>query len=124
MSLGSFISADEVKPGILRLIKSNLTTWKAIQDLVKAITDGVGSTGALVASMLDVISALYHDGLLWIIFNEMLKFTGWATVTWAVGKIVQVVFLPKAEAADVLASFTIWGVQTIEAGPAVSQACN
>ena len=124
IGLGTFISADKVKPGILGLMKSNPTAWKAIQDLVKAITDGLGSTGALVATMLDVISVLYHEGLLWIIFKEMLKFTGWAIVTWALAKIVQVVFLPKAEAAELLASFTIWGVQTVEAGLAISQACN
>ena len=74
--------------------------------------------------MLGVIGVFYHEGLLWTIFKEMLKLGGWYAVTWALAKIIEIMFLPQAEAAELLASFTIWGVQTVEAGLAVGQACN
>ena len=54
----------------------------------------------------------------------MLKLGGWYAVTWALAKIIEIMFLPQAEAVELLASFTIWGVQTVEAGLAVGQACN
>ena len=124
IGLGPFISTGQVKTGVLGLIKSNPRAWKAIQDLAKAITDGVGRTGALVSSMLAAIATLYHEGLLWTIFKWMLKTAGWTAIAWALAKIIQIVFLPEAEAAELLASFTVWGVQTVEAGLAVGQACN
>ena len=124
IGLGPFISTGQVKTGVLGLIKSNPRAWQAIQDLAKAITDGLGRTGALVSSMLAAIATLYHEGLLWTIFKWMLKTAGWTAIAWALAKIIQIVFLPEAEAAELLASFTVWGVQTVEAGLAVGQACN
>ena len=124
IGLGPFISTGQVKTGVLGLIKTNPRAWKAIQDLAKAITDGIGRTGALVSSMLAAIATLYHEGLLWTIFKWMLKSAGWTAIAWALAKIIQIVFLPEAEAAELLASFTVWGVQTVDAGLAVGQACN
>ena len=124
IGLGPFISTGQVKTGILGLIKSNPRAWKAIQDLAKAITNGLGHTGALVSSMLAAITTLYHEGLLWTIFKWMLKTAGWTAIAWALAKIIQIVFLPEAEAAELLASFTVWGVQTVDAGLAVGQTCN
>ena len=124
IGLGSFISTSKVNPGVLGLVKSNPTTWKAIKNLVKAITNGIGHTGALITSLLGVIGVFYHEGLLWTIFKEMLKPADWIHVTWALGKIIEVVFLPEAEAAELLASFNVWGVQTVQAGLDVAQASN
>ena len=124
IGLGSFIYTSKVKPGVLGLIKSNSTAWKAIKNLVKAITNGIGHTGALIASMLGVISVLYHEGLLWTVFKAMLKAADWIHATWAFAKIIEVVFLPEAEAAELLTSFTVWGVQVVQAGLDFAQACN
>ena len=124
IGLNSFISTSKVNPGVLALIKSNPAAWKAIKNLVKAITNGIGHTGALITSLLGVIGVLYHEGLLWTVFKEMLKPADWIHVTWALGKITEVVFLPEAEAAELLASFTVWGVQIVQAGLDVAQASN
>ena len=95
IGLGPFISTGQIKPGILGLIKSNPTAWKAIQDLLKAITDGLGHTGALVSSMLVTIRTLYHESLLWTIFKQMLKLAGWTALGWGLAKVIQVVFFLK-----------------------------
>ena len=124
IGLDPFISTGKVKSGVFGLIKSNPTAWKAIQDLMKAITDGLGNTGLLVASMLGVITIFYEENLLWKIFKKMMKRFIWLAVGWALAKIIEIIFLPEAEAAELLANFTIWGVQTVEAGLAVSEACN
>ena len=124
IGLGPFISTGKVAPGILGLIKSNPTAWKAIQGLMNAIISGVARTGTLVASLLGAIGVLYHEGLLWKIFKIMLKISIWIAATWALAKIIEFVFLPEVEAAELLASFTIWSVQTTIAGLDVGQACN
>lgn len=124
IGLGPFISTGKVKTGVLGLIKSNPTAWKAIQDLAKAITNGIGRTGALVTSLLGVIGVFYHEGLLWKVLKAMLKASAWIAVTWALAKIIEIIFLPEVEAAELLASFTVWGVQTVQAGLEVGQACN
>ena len=124
IGLGPFISTGKVKPDVFGLIKSNPTAWKAIQDLMKAITDGLGNTGLLIASMLGVITVFYEENLLWKIFKKMMKRFIWLAVGWALAKIIEIIFLPEAEVAELLANFTIWGVQTVEAGLAVSEACN
>ena len=54
----------------------------------------------------------------------MLNLVGWSAVTWAVAKILEVLLFPEVEAADLLASFAVWGVQAVEAGLAIGQACN
>ena len=79
---------------------------------MNAITSGLGNKGALVTLMLGVISVLYHESLLWTIFKQMMKIAGWSVVPRALAKIIQVIFLPEAEAAELLASFTVWGVQS------------
>lgn len=124
IGLGPFILTGRVRTGVLGLIQSNARAWNAIQNLARAITDGLGNRGLLVSAMLGVIGVLYHESLLWTIFKWMLNTGGWIAVTWALAKIVEIVFLPEVEAAELLASFTIWGVQTVEAGLAVGEACN
>ena len=124
IGLGPFISTGTVKPGVFGLIRNNATAWQAIQNLEEAITNGLGNTGALVASLLGVMGVLYHEGLLWTLLKEMLTLAGWSAVTWALAKIIEVLLIPEAEAADLLAGFAVWGVQAVEAGLAVGQACN
>ena len=124
IGLGPFVATGKAKPGVWALIKSNARAWKAVQDLQKAIASGLGNSGLQVSAMIGVISVLYHESLLWTIFKWMLKSGGWWAVTRALAKIIEILFLPEVEAADLLASFTIWGVQTVEAGLAVGQACN
>ena len=124
IGLGPFIATGKVQTGVLGLIRSNPRAWRAIQELRRTITTAVGRYGALVTSLIDVICLLYHEGLLWKIFKFILSTAAWIAVTWALAKIIEVVLLPEAEAAQLLASFTAWSVQTVEAGLAVSQACN
>ena len=124
IGLGPFVITGTVNTGVLGLIQSNQTALQAIQNLQQAITNGLGNTGALVASMLSVIGVLYYEDLLWAILKTMLNLAGWSVVTWAVAKVIEIMFIPEAEAADLLASFAVWGVQTVEAGLAVGQACN
>ena len=54
----------------------------------------------------------------------MMKGFIWLAVGWALAKIIEIIFLHEAEAAELLANFTIWGVQTVEAGLDVGEACN
>ena len=124
IGLGPFITTGTADPGITGLITSNPTAWQAVQTLQQAIMNGLGNTGALISSMLGVIGVLYYEDLLWIVLKLMLNLAGWRAVTWAVAKVIEVMFLPEVEAADLLASFAVWGVQTVEAGLAVGQACN
>ena len=124
IGLGPFITTGTINPGLSGLVESNPTAWQAVKELQQAITNGLGNTGALISSMLGVIGVLYYEDLLWTVLKLMLNLAGWTAVTWAVAKVIEVLFLPEAEAADLLASFAVWGVQTVEAGLAVGQACN
>lgn len=47
----------------------------------------------------------------------------WPTA-WALAKIIEIVFLPEAEAAEVIAGFALWAVQVTESGVMVGKECN
>lgn len=123
IGLGPFISTGKVQTGVFGLIKSNQTAWRAIQPLYTSITQGK-SASALIPLMLSVIRVLYNEELLWKIFKMMMAFGSWFAITWVLAKIIQVVFLPETEAAELLASFTAWGVQMVQAGLELGRACD
>ena len=124
IGLGPFIISGEAKPGLLNLVKSSPAAWKAIMKFKDAIMASKGNISAVVTGGLGVISALYKEGLLWTIFKWILKSGFWWCIAKAIAKIIQVVFLPATEAAELLASFTTWSIQTVKSGLEVGQACN
>lgn len=124
IGLGPFIVSGEAKPGLLNLIKSNPAVWQAIMKFKDAIMASSGNISAVITGGLGVISVLYKEGLLWTIFKWVLKAGTWWIIAKAIAKIIQVVFLPGTEVAELLASFTTWSIQTVQSGLQVGQACN
>ena len=124
IGLGPFIATGEAKPGLLNLIKSSPAAWKALMKFKDAILASKGNISAVITGGLGVISVLYKEGLLWTIFKMALKAGIWWIIAKAIAKIIQVVFLPETEVAELLASFTTWAIQTVQSGLGVGQACN
>ena len=124
IGLGPFISIGEARPGVLALIKSNQAAWNALMKFKDAIISSQGNITAAITGGLGVITVLYNEGLLWTVFKWMLKMGGWWVITKVIAKIIQVVFLPETEVAELLASFTVWAIQTVQSGLEVGQACN
>lgn len=124
IGLGPFIVSGEAKPGLLNLIKSNPAVWQAIMKFKDAIMASSGNISAVITGGLGVISVLYKEGLLWTIFKWVLKAGTWWIIAKAIAKIIQVVFLPGTEVAELLASFTTWAIKTVQSGLQVGQACN
>ena len=114
IGIGPFIAVGRVQPGVLGLIKSSPPAWSAIQQLAKGIINGVkANTKAVVTGLFSVMGFLYHEGILWTIFKMMLRFGAWLGLAKALAKIIEVIFLPELEVAELLASFTVWAITTI-----------
>ena len=124
VGLGPFIATGEPKLGLLNLIKSNPTAWKALVDFKNAIVSSTRNITAAIAGGLGVLTVLFKEGLLWTIFKMALQAGIWMILGVGIAKVIQVLFLPETEVAELLASFTTWAIQTVEKGLEAGQACN
>ena len=124
IGLGPFITVGEAKPGVLNLIQSNPTAWNALMAFKDAIIASKGNITAAITGGLGVITVLYKEGLLWTLFKWVLSTGVWWLIGKAIAKIIQIVFIPESEVAELLASFTVWAIQTVQSGLEVGQACN
>ena len=124
IGLGPLITIGEPKPGVLNLIKSNPTAWEALMAFKDAIISSQGNITAAIAGGYGVISILYKEGLLWTLFKWVLSTGVWWLIGTAIAKIIQIVFIPESEVAELLASFTTWAIQTVQSGLEVGRACN
>lgn len=117
IGLGTYISEGRAATGLLALLRTNRRAWQAVQALQnnKTITATAG---------LGVVGILYEEGLLWDAFKMAMAAVGWWGAALALKKIIEFVFLPEAEAAEVLAGFAIWATQLTQAGIAVGNECN
>ena len=122
LGLGPFIATGTPEPGVLALIRSNSTAWTAVQMLVTELQTERGAT-ATIASLLSVISILYHEGLLFTVFKMMLSSVGWWAVNSALAKIIELLLIPEREAAGLLSSAVLWVIQTVDAALNVASTC-
>ena len=123
IGLGPYISTGTPEPGLLALIKCSPRAWAAVQNLVAFLQTG-GGTIATVISLIGLIKIFYQEGLLWSIFKMMITGSFWHVVTVALAEVLAIVLAPELEAAKLLASSTVWAVQTVKAGLDVASACN
>ena len=123
IGLGPFFSTGKPEPGLLALVKSNPAAWNAVQKLITAILSAENAV-SVVPAAITTIGILYHEGLLWTIMKFLLKVGVWTLLTKVLAKIIQIVFLPEAEIALLLASFTTWAAQLVKGGIDVGTACN
>lgn len=57
-----------------------------------------------------VLAATYKAGLLWPIMKMGFSYGSWWAIFWAFRKVVELVFLPEAELADLIIGLTQWAV--------------
>src|SRR6516164_5773529 len=116
LGLGPFIATGEAQTGMLSLLRSNPTILEGLQTAYNAIVNNPGAgavAGAVVTEVAhDVIVAIYRAGLLWDVVKLALFAAGFWAAFRILFKILEVVLLPEVEAAELLASFTIWIAQT------------
>mgnify|MGYP002803993098 FL=1 len=124
IGLGPFMATGEARPGVLNLIKSSPAAWRALMSFKDAIIASPRNITAVISGGLGVITVLYKEGLLWKLFKWLLKLGVWWIITKVIAKIIQVVFIPETEVAELLASFVAWSTQLVESGLGVGQACN
>lgn len=117
IGLGTYISEGRAATGLLALIRSNRRAWQAVQALQNNKT--ISATAGL-----GVIGILYEEGLLWDAFKMAMSAVGWWGAALALKKIIEFVFLPEAEAAEVLAGFAIWATRLTQTGLDVGEKCN
>mgnify|MGYP002803953649 FL=1 len=124
IGLGPFIATGEARPGLLNLIRSSPAAWRALMNFKDAIIASPRNITAVITGGLGVITVLYKEGLLWKLFKLLLKLGVWWIITKVIAKIIQVIFIPETEVAELLASFAAWSTQLVESGLGVGQACN
>lgn len=123
IGVGPYFSTGKPDPGLLALIRTNPAAWNAVQNLIKAILSAENAV-AIVPTAIATIGVLYSQDLLWTIMKSLLELGIWTLLTKVLAKVIQVIFLPEAEIALLLASFTTWAVQLVKGGIDVGSACN
>ena len=123
LGLGPYFSTGTPNPGLLALIESNPTARDAVQALLTALRSADNAVATIPAAV-STIAILYKEGLLWTIMKFFLKIGIWTLTTKVLAKVIQVIFLPEAAVALLLASFTTWSIQLVQGGFNVASACN
>lgn len=120
LGLGPFITSGQVQTGLLGLLRNNSQAWQLVLDAyntIKAHPEQVS------VACLALVSGLWRIRMLWPVISFGLTTAGW----WAVGKVLATIFglalAPEVEAAELLASFTVWAAQTVLRAQQVSTAC-
>lgn len=120
IGLGPYVVSGRAQTGIMSLLQRNSLVWGAITGLVNGLKSNPTITAA---AALGVVKIIYNEGLLWPVLKFALSTLGWWGVARALSKVIEIVFLPEVEAADLLASFAVWSVQTTQAGLNIHRVC-
>ncbi len=120
LGLGAYINSSEVRTGLLGLVQSSAAGRSALQTLVQTLGNNRKSVSAAAFAFL---GSIYQAGLLWSVIKLALSAAGWWAMGRVISKILMVVLLPEAEAADLLASFTVWSANTVNVALEAHQNC-
>lgn len=123
LGLGPFIATGRTQLGVLGLLRANATVWTAIQNASRTILQNT-NPGAVATVATGLLTLIYQQGLLWKLVKFVLTSAGWWIVFRILAKILEVILLPEVEAAELVASFAIWAVQTVNAARNVASSCS
>jgi hypothetical protein len=114
IGLGPFLISGEFKPGFFELVRSSEPAMNALKAMTDKIVSSPKATATIIFSGLACIGVLYEKGVLWKVFKFVLKGGAWMLISKAITKVIEVVFLPEAEAAEMLVGLAMWahGVYT------------
>lgn len=122
LGIGPYIATGEVKTGVVGLLMSSQTLREAAQDIVESAN--ADQIAAVVSGTVLFLAGIYQAGLLWQLMKILLTNLGWTAVFRVLAKVIALVLLTEAEAADLLASFTIWCINTVIDGASVHGECH
>ena len=123
LGIGPYIVSGEVKTGLYALLMTNSTVRGLAEAVVTLIQEDATNVGAIMSAVVSFLVGVYNAGMLWSLVKFLLAQLGWYALFKVTAKIIVFVFLPEAEAADLLASFVIWTLNTILAGQQLGASC-
>lgn len=108
MSIGPMAINGEVETGILGLIKLNKKAAAALEVFKEAATVVSNDKTAVFLLTAQFLVAVYEAGLLWQVLKLVLSEAGFWAAGKVLSKLLEIIFAPEAEAADLAVSFTKW----------------
>jgi len=108
MSIGPGLIKGKVETGVLGLIKLNKTTAAALEVFKVAASAVSNDKVAVFLLTTKFLFAVYEAGLLWKVLKFALSQAGFWAAGKVLSKLIEVIFLPEVEAAELAASFAIW----------------
>jgi hypothetical protein len=126
LGLGPYIVTGTMKPGLLQglqaILRSKPAVWQAVQDGINMLMTNLNpSVGwAVVAG---ILAAAWHAGLFWQLIKYVLRQAGWGLLFWMVAKLIELIFIPEAEVAELLGSIAVWTLRLSEIIGAMRKDC-
>lgn len=127
MGLGPYLRGGNPEPGLLKLLDSNAkvsTFLNQLWTLIKSdpsLHTNVAGLALMGAKLLEVI---YEAGMLWKVMKYLITTAAWYLLFYLVAYILEVVFLPEAVIAQLLASFTVWSASLVQQATNAANACS
>lgn len=120
LGLGPFISNGQVQTGMLAILRNNPTAWAAVQGAMATMATNPGKAAS---AAVVVLGAIWRGGLLRAVVAFAISSLGWWALFRIIAKLLELILAPELEAVDLLASFTIWSAQTVNAALNVKNTC-
>jgi hypothetical protein len=116
IGVGSLVASEgrSAETGLLGLLRSRPETNTAVSQAITALKTSKGA--ASIASLsLGIFAAAWKAGILWTLIRFLLTTAGWLGIGKVLEKVFEYILAPEVEAAPMLAGFTVWIAQVVEA---------
>jgi len=126
LGLGPYMagSTDAVKVGVMGILKTNQAVWSKVMAAVNFLKDHPKATASAIGGLASgIIGAAWSAGLLWKLIKFVLIQAGWWALFRILAHIIEVIFLPELEVAQLLASFMVWAGGMIALAVRISHDC-
>ncbi len=97
--------------------------WKVVQTSIATIAASPRNITAIAGAVAGILTVVYAKGLLWKVLKFLLQALGWWVLFRVIAKVIETVVIPEAEIVELLASFTVWAIQTVNSALNVQTAC-
>jgi hypothetical protein len=117
-------STDPVKIGVMGILKTNTNVWAKVTAAIDFLKANPRATAGTIAGLATgILSAAWTAGLLWKLVKFVLTQAGWWVLFRLLAHIIETIFLPELEVAQLLASFLVWAGGVVNTAIRISIDC-
>jgi hypothetical protein len=121
--LGPYMATGRPETGVLALLRTNPQVWNTLKSAARTIAASGGRIAVVATAISGLFAEIVRQGLLTTVAKFAFDLGKGFVAIWLLARAITTFFLPLAEVAELLASFSVWAYGTVTKALNLQHAC-